>query len=866
MLRPALLVAVLAAMLGAVGSTAAATTVKGYIKDSSGKPLSEVSVTFTYGYDVFGKPQGSPCLTSATGLYTFTATKTGYYQIKPVYLGKTYYVQPQYIDILKQPSVTFPDFTILAQPHKVFGYVKSKDSSPLPSSGLKAQIKLASSEIGTVQVSAKGYYESVGTVTRSGLYSATVGMTVGGTNKSIHAPVEFNVDIAKSATQVPDIIVDLGTSSYKITGTVRDKKTGQTLDGAEVSAMSLDGYGTTSKTAGGGRYTCSGLPAGKDYDMVVMKPNYSMGLLKVTSLSQDKVQDFELDPVLCDLSPCALSFTPTACLPGASVNVTAAVLNAGIHNHGAFSVGIYASADAADSISLEDIYLGNIGSGATGIAPSKTPPISGALSTQGLSNGQYHLKARVDQGQIWPDEYRDNNVRASTGVLIVGPPPGAGTRYVKNSVAPEEARFKIDGVFIGEDGAQYDVKPNATINEIIPMPFPMVAHNGSNAKLEVIGGKLMLDTSGIAGLDIDQITLLQINLLTIRESDGRVAELDGLMGKVFELPPGFFMELKELSIAKWDDGAISAGVNVALPLTKSAIKEAHRKRSSNVFNPRSDKWFYVDAETTFGKDKFNGTISIENSKPIFGGALLISSAEGEINVEPGNKYLLLSGEAELKRLCSGTTITLDKLELLDYYKPNAIGVTVETNKPLVIVPFPPPPFGPPIPGISTVAVDMLHVEVNNIFTRGEDQNLQFGGDIGAVIGHVRVGNKGALKAVRATCGGWVEPEPGDFGLRGTLALCQYKGSPKDFEGFPLLSAELDFINSERKIAGEADVKLLDILKDARGEFTFRTDANTLTGSGKGKLVVLSRFSGNWTIADFSKRLPSVVATRSIVRF
>jgi len=29
---------------------------------------------------------------------------------------------------------------------------------------------------------------------------------------------------------------------------------------------------------------------------------------------------------------------------------------------------------------------------------------------------------------------------------------------------------------------------------------------------------------------------------------------------------------------------------------------------------------------------------------------------------------------------------------------------------------------------------------------------------------------------------------------------------------------------------------------------------------------LSRFSGNWTIADFSKRLPSVVATRSIVRF
>jgi len=32
------------------------------------------------------------------------------------------------------------------------------------------------------------------------------------------------------------------------------------------------------------------------------------------------------------------------------------------------------------------------------------------------------------------------------------------------------------------------------------------------------------------------------------------------------------------------------------------------------------------------------------------------------------------------------------------------------------------------------------------------------------------------------------------------------------------------------------------------------------------VMVLSRFSGNWTIADFSKRLPSVVATRSIVRF
>jgi len=30
--------------------------------------------------------------------------------------------------------------------------------------------------------------------------------------------------------------------------------------------------------------------------------------------------------------------------------------------------------------------------------------------------------------------------------------------------------------------------------------------------------------------------------------------------------------------------------------------------------------------------------------------------------------------------------------------------------------------------------------------------------------------------------------------------------------------------------------------------------------------LLCRFSGNWTIADFSKRLPSVVAAGSIVRF
>jgi len=31
-------------------------------------------------------------------------------------------------------------------------------------------------------------------------------------------------------------------------------------------------------------------------------------------------------------------------------------------------------------------------------------------------------------------------------------------------------------------------------------------------------------------------------------------------------------------------------------------------------------------------------------------------------------------------------------------------------------------------------------------------------------------------------------------------------------------------------------------------------------------MVVCRFSGNWTIADFSKRLPSVVAAGSIVRF
>lgn len=29
---------------------------------------------------------------------------------------------------------------------------------------------------------------------------------------------------------------------------------------------------------------------------------------------------------------------------------------------------------------------------------------------------------------------------------------------------------------------------------------------------------------------------------------------------------------------------------------------------------------------------------------------------------------------------------------------------------------------------------------------------------------------------------------------------------------------------------------------------------------------LSRFSGNWTLAEFHKRLPSVVAAGSIVRF
>lgn len=618
-------------------------------------------------------------------------------------------------------------------------------------------------------------------------------------------------------------------------------------DGTGIGGALVHIYGSTSKygtTNPDGSYTITDVlkSDGAVYRVEGNKTGYSTDISTLFAVNEDPERDTP-DLVLtrasdpADIIPLYVSFSGSSYEEGDMFRVDFSIENSGKVDSPITLTNFYLSENTSSStvgdILVEQLFAGAItqGDNETGWFMLTVP---GGLT----ANQTYYVKIKVNADGAWAGEDTTNNIKASTAsfTFVTVPVPQEEVRYIKKSEGIG-ARFKLKGFYDGPEDGMYNVQPGARLNDLIRIPEGFTAYDDPNTpRLQMSAARLVLDTTGIPVLDMDELELAALPLMTLRAEDGQLQELDGLMGKTFKLPPSFYVELKELSLEPCAEPGVTCAIALALPLSKTAM--GRLSLGTDVFDPRDPKnWCYVDAGATFRPDSFAANVQLQSEKDIFHGALTITAIGGGIDTKETGKKLQLNGSVRLGRLCGGTAIILNDLTLLDFYKPDHIKITIATNGgALGVVPIP-PPVGP-IPNTWLLALDMLSVEMDHMYTNRN--KFLLGGDIGIVLGYFKIPELGHLKAIDAECGGWIQPDLGNFGVRGNLKLLTYSGLPRNFEGFDMLEAEVNFKRqsvSGYNVSGDADFKFLDILGDAHGSLEYHTDTNFLDAKGTGKIDV-----------------------------
>lgn len=647
--------------------------------------------------------------------------------------------------------------------------------------------------------------------------------------------------------------VETGTLEF----TVVDLETSERLPMAKITIDSPVTPMRDETTDIDGRALFYNQPQGQTYEFEVSKKGYQdyPGSVSLDSSNESKTVRLEILPEVVDLSPTKLSPILSHYDSGSLIDFTYTIENHGNVAFEAVEIDVYASSDqngaisTGDALLLPDTITEYIGPGDSITREDDAP--SSAL-TVGES---YFLKVVIDPDVELADEFTGNNVLVSTEAFSFGTtPPVRETRFVSAS-APY---LKIDGEFVGPISEEYDVQPGATLNSLIRIPTSGTVFDTPNPpRFELTTGDIVLDTSDIEWLEGNQVMLLKgLPLLTISAENGEIPELEGLLDRTFVLPPTFAVRLDELKINQWTDtpGAMSGlhlEASLALPVTPNAIYNIKRAATTEeFFDSAGNDWAIVNGTIDWSHDSFEGSVSIDSPKPLFGGALSVPTARGEIIVgnipDPDNpselldnidRYLNLAGEVTLPRF-GGLTILLDKLEFYNFYQLNAIALRVVSEEPVPVILFPPPP-AVPIPNAYTLALTELGVVVDEVYGKPED--LLFGGHLGMVFGYQSIPHVGKLFFLEGNVGANVWPATATFNLFGhNMRLLRFDSpiDELDLDGFPLPDLDLWYWHNEKKIRAEANLVIDDLLS-ARTSLTAYGATNTLEGKAQGYVRVPS---------------------------
>ncbi len=824
-----------------LSSTAEAVSVTFYVLDGQNRGVSGISIRLRGPNDT---------LTYSKSQTTDSNGKTIFYQVTVpgTYEARTWdeRITPQAQDItVRSSNVSNNKFKVGSSTYSMSGGIGESSGTPIPDVTVRVTGPVSKS----ATTNTSGYY-SIASLP-NGTYTVTPsksGVTFSPSSRSVTI----------SGADARNVNWSLPSTSARLEVTVEDSQ-GAKVQGARVYVTSGNTWSGYSDATG--YVPFPSLPTNDYYSIRATKSGYddgTVGSFRLTGNTSKTVvmggtaggqETYNLQPT---------SVSPSLNPAGDQVQVNVTVANTGLTDRKvAFSIGVYPSQNNSPAVAGEPNKFGSITADASGIPKGASRTFSKTFALSSLERGSlipgnsYYVKAEVDEGLVWDPDAHDDNIRVSAGQITIQAPPPPVTRWLKQSEGTD-ARFKLDGAYQGaETDATYIVKGGSKLNDLIPVPMDIYAYTEygapSNVRLTwdpvATGVGFMVKTSGIDGIsELDLLEDFPRPTVSIRESDGRVPELDGLVGQTFTIPPSFAVELTELAVPKYTEsngGGLQAGVAFAFPLSKKAMQKLS-KVDSKIFDPRkTNEWLYLDTMATFRSDSFNAIFDLNGNWKMFNGALVVPQFHGQIDTKPGNKFVDLNGRVELTRICGGTTIKLNRLYLVDYFKPDILDVLIESGGALAIVPV------PNVPNAYILGFDMLHVKAENMYR--DPDNLMLSGDIGIVLGYFVIPRQGNIKAIDVDCGGYLKPVEGDYGIHGNLKMFVYTGKPENFEGFDMLAANMDYDSKPRLFTGHADLQFLDILGDANGDFWFWRDTNEFKGIGRG--VVDVPWWAQWLAGD-----------------
>ncbi|MCB2153807.1 VCBS repeat-containing protein [bacterium] len=537
-----------------------------------------------------------------------------------------------------------------------------------------------------------------------------------------------------------------------------------------------------------------------------------------------------------DLAPSKLELTREVFPAGDPIGFQYRVDNKGMENEGELDIHVYAS-DNSNTAIAGDNFLGSFRL-TNGVPANGSVSESRDVSSSGLPEGiDKYLKLKIDANSEWSGDLEDNNIVVSST-----------TFQMDSLLPPEEERIvgqlKLQGRFSDIATApSYEFVQDGSIHGYLVMPAGTEVVTGTE-KISIDpadAANLLLQPNGLPGFDEDAWDILDLDdLLTIDAGSGTVDQFADLSETVFVLYPTLILDLTSLEILAHDDpghaGMIHAGVQVAFPLSKRAALEASSELNkaisgqSDLFDPRLGHWTYLELESYFNGDGFEGTFAVDNNLPEIPNLLEMRSLYGGLSTFDDQK-VHFGGSAKFPKL-HGVTITADVF-LIHYTTLDGVKISGEVEHPIPVLPT-------SIPGVYVVAFKGLGLGVQGLASNPD--NIAVSGDIGMTIGFIQapIGHTNILEAKYPDTGGTIWLGTGNFELHGALRLfyseVSFGGETEVlFEGFDLFKAAIQYDNTCRVLDGQSELNLLDIYI-AEGKLHYDTKANSFKMTSEGRLV------------------------------
>ena len=561
---------------------------------------------------------------------------------------------------------------------------------------------------------------------------------------------------------------------------------------------------------------------------------------KAGKVTYDIEADLASNGPYSDLAP--VSVEPSAVCVGAGqpIAFTATAVNNGTNSLGVFEAKVYASANANNSIGLDDESLGDLSF--PSLSPGERKQINGSLVTSpNLPDGNYYLKLLIDPRRLLPGESPCNNTGVSQTTFGIGTVVGGiETRHLGS-------RLELVGQFVGQDAPPYYVAQKDTrINDVVDLPTAATA-TFSSAEVSWHGGGLPLHIPSLLGLPNGELVILRgLDPLTVDANTGRIRELDAINGLVslctFPAAPVPF-QITDFELNPYLEGGAKGEVSIAFPVSLKALKELAsfpdpdpmNAKFVKLYDKTTDSWRFITLSGDFTKSKV--ALAGEISGFDFLSAVHIQSARVALDTE--DRMLEIGGEAKFKKFGGGTTLTLDYLRLSDYFKPSSVSLEVAGEWGL----YPPYKLSDSSGNLKLsaylLALEAVRVHADNLWPMRDDFELGLGADV--LVGFVKIkipGRSeplGAVRLVTLSGDGTLQPFLARFEMATKQTLFRYEGFPKNFDGYDLYDGRLLVDLGAGRSEGGGVLHLLDDAIVVKSDYVVDLKSNYMLLSGDGKI-------------------------------